>query len=260
MLFSGILYLLHIHNGKQDESLALCSKMVLAGLKPTEATLVTDIAGLPQGRELHGFAWRWRFESNDKVKTTLLDMYVKCGSVNAAQNLFEQLSEKRIVSWNAMIAGYAMHGHCNEALDLFEKMRKEAKPDHMTFAGVLSACSHGGLLDKGWLFFESMVRDYHIEPTIQHYTCMVDLLGHSGRLVEAYDLTMQIRMVPDAGVWGTLLNSCKIHGTVEFGELALEKLIELDPSDGGNRVILSNIYCSTREVRWNCKAEKNDDR
>ncbi|KAJ9190209.1 hypothetical protein P3X46_001435 [Hevea brasiliensis] len=159
-------------NGKQDESLALCSKMVLAGLWPTEATLVTvisasaDIAALPQGRELHGFAWRWRFESNDKVKTSLLDMYAKCGSVKAAQNLFEQLREKRVVSWNAMITGYAMHGHSNEALDLFEKMRKEAKPDHITFAGVLSAWSHGGLLDKGWLFFESMVRDYHIEPTI----------------------------------------------------------------------------------------------
>lgn len=235
-------------NGHPDESLALCSEMALAGLRPTEATLVTvisasaDIAALPQGKELHGFSWKHGFESNDKVKTALVDMYAKCGSVKVARNLFEQLKEKRVVSWNAIITGYAMHGHANEALDLFEEMKEKSLPDHITFVGVLAACSHGGLLDEGWIFFESMVRDYHIVPTIQHYTCMVDLLGHCGRLDEAYNLIMQMRAMPDSGVWGALLNSCKIHGNVELGEVALEKLIELDPDDSGNYVILSNIY------------------
>lgn len=235
-------------NGHPDESLALCSEMALAGLRPTEATLVTvisasaDIAALPQGKELHGFSWKHGFESNDKVKTALVDMYAKCGSVKVARNLFERLKEKRVVSWNAIITGYAMHGHANEALDLFEEMKEKSLPDHITFVGVLAACSHGGLLDEGWIFFESMVRDYHIVPTIQHYTCMVDLLGHCGRLDEAYNLIMQMRAMPDSGVWGALLNSCKIHGNVELGEVALEKLIELDPDDSGNYVILSNIY------------------
>ena len=235
-------------NGHPDESLALCSEMALAGLRPTEATLVTvisasaDIAALPQGKELHGFSWKHGFESNDKVKTALVDMYAKCGSVKVARNLFERLKEKRVVSWNAIITGYAMHGHANEALDLFEEMKEKSLPDHITFVGVLAACSHGGLLDEGWIFFESMVRDYRIVPTIQHYTCMVDLLGHCGRLDEAYNLIMQMRAMPDSGVWGALLNSCKIHGNVELGEVALEKLIELDPDDSGNYVILSNIY------------------
>ncbi|XP_030972728.1 pentatricopeptide repeat-containing protein At4g21065-like [Quercus lobata] len=235
-------------NGHPDESLALCSEMALAGLRPTEATLVTvisasaDIAALPQGKELHGFSWRHGFESNDKVKTALVDMYAKCGSVKVARNLFERLKEKRVVSWNAIITGYAMHGHATEALDLFEEMKEKFLPDHITFVGVLAACSHGGLLDEGWMFFESMVRDYRIVPTIQHYTCMVDLLGHCGRLDEAYNLIMQMRAMPDSGVWGALLNSCKIHGNVELGEVALEKLIELDPDDSGNYVILSNIY------------------
>ena len=235
-------------NGHPDESLALCSEMALAGLRPTEATLVTvisasaDIAALPQGKELHGFSWKHGFESNDKVKTALVDMYAKCGSVKVARNLFERLKEKRVVSWNAIITGYAMHGHANEALDLFEEMKEKSLPDHITFVGVLAACSHGGLLDEGWMFFESMVRDYRIVPTIQHYTCMVDLLGHCGRLDEAYNLIMQMRAMPDSGVWGALLNSCKIHGNVELGEVALEKLIELDPDDSGNYVILSNIY------------------
>ncbi|KDP37251.1 hypothetical protein JCGZ_06307 [Jatropha curcas] len=241
-------------NDKPDKSISLCSEMVLSGLRPSEATLVTVISAsaaiglLPQGKELHGFAWRWRFESNDKVKTTLLDMYAKCGSLKVAHNLFDQLKEKRVVSWNAMITGYAMHGRTNEALELFDKMREVAKPDHITFVGVLSACSHDCLLEKGRYFFESMVRDYHIEPAIQHYTCMIDLLGHSGRLVEAYHLIMQMRMVPDAGIWGALLNSCKIHGNVEFGELALEKLIEFEPDDAGNYAILSNIYAQAG--RW----------
>lgn len=235
-------------NGHPDESLALCSEMALAGLRPTEATLVTvisasaDIAALPLGKELHGFSWRHGFEFNDKVKTALVDMYAKCGSVKVARNLFERLKEKRVVSWNAIITGYAMHGHATEALDLFEEMKERSLPDHITFVGVLAACSHGGLLDEGRTFFESMVRDYRIVPTIQHYTCMVDLLGHCGRLDEAYNLIMQMRAMPDSGVWGALLNSCKIHGNVELGEVALEKLIDLDPDDSGNYVILSNIY------------------
>lgn len=235
-------------NGHPDESLALCNEMALAGLRPTEATLVTvisasaDIAALPLGKELHGFSWRHGFEFNDKVKTALVDMYAKCGSVKVARNLFERLKEKRVVSWNAIITGYAMHGHATEALDLFEEMKEKSLPDHITFVGVLAACSHGGLLDEGWTFFESMVRDYRIVPTIQHYTCMVDLLGHCGRLDEAYNLIMQMRAMPDSGVWGALLNSCKIHGNVELGEVALEKLIDLDPDDSGNYVILSNIY------------------
>ncbi|XP_031277814.1 pentatricopeptide repeat-containing protein At4g21065-like [Pistacia vera] len=238
----------YAQNGKPDESLELCRKMVLTGLRPSEATLVTvisasaDTAALPQGKELHGFSWRHRFESNDKVKTALVDMYAKCGSVKVARKLFERLREKRVVSWNAMITGYAMHGHATEALELFEKMKNEARPDHITFVGVLSSCSHRGLLDEGRNFFESMMRDYRIDPTVQHYTCMVDLLGHSGQLDEAYNLIMQMRVMQDSGVWGALMNSCKIHGYVELAELALEKLIELDPDDAGNYVILSNIY------------------
>lgn len=238
----------YAQNGHADESLGLCREMAFTCLRPTEATLVTvisataDIAVLPLGRELHGFSWRHEFESNDKVKTALLDMYAKSGSVKTARTLFEQLTDKRVVSWNAMITGYAMHGHAAEALDLFIKMREEARPDHITFVGVLGACSRGGLLNNGWMYFDLMVREYRIDPTVQHYTCMVDLLGHCGQLNVAYNLIMQMKVPVDAGVWGALLNSCKIHGNLELGELALEKLIQLEPHDAGNYVILSNMY------------------
>ncbi|KAI3458362.1 hypothetical protein Pfo_015025 [Paulownia fortunei] len=249
-------------NGLPEECLKLCSEMALSDFRPTEATLVTaiaasaDSAAIIQGRELHGYSWRLRFENNDKVKTGLVDMYAKSGNVKAARLLFEELMEKRLVSWNAMITGYAMHGHAYEALDLFKKMAEKVQPDHITFVGVLSACNHGGLLDKGQMYFDSMIRDYCIEPTVQHYTCMVDLLGHFNRLDEAYHLIMKMRVIPDSGVWGSLLNSCKIHGNVELGELALERLIELQPDDAGNYVILSNIYAQAGKWEGVAKLRK----
>ncbi|XP_042482987.1 pentatricopeptide repeat-containing protein At3g46790, chloroplastic-like isoform X3 [Macadamia integrifolia] len=235
-------------NGQPDNAVRLCRDMVMVGLRPTVATLVAvisasaDVAALSQGREVHGLSWRHGFDSQDKVKTALVDLYAKCGSVHVAQRLFEQLTEKRVISWNALISGYAMHGHAFEALSLFEEMKEESQPDHVTFVGVLSACSHGGLMDEGWNFFKLMVTKYLIQPTVQHYTCMVDLLGHAGRLDEAYNLIQQMKVRPDSGVWGALLNCCKIHRNVELGERAIEKLIDLEPNDAGNYVILSNIY------------------
>ncbi|KAK7402293.1 hypothetical protein VNO78_14446 [Psophocarpus tetragonolobus] len=241
----------YAQNGHSDESLSLCREMAATDVRPTEATLVTgisssaDIACLPHGREIHGFGWRHGFQSNDKVKTALINMYAKCGSVKVALVLFKRLREKRVVSWNAIITGYAMHGLAVEALDLFERMSKEAQPDHITFVGVLAACSRGLLLDEGRALYNLMVRDYHINPTVQHYTCMVDLLGHCGQLDEAYDLIRQMNVMPDSGVWGALLNSCKTHGYVELAELALEKLIELEPDESGNYVILANMYAQS---------------
>ena len=239
----------YAQNGHPEDALSLCSQMAIASERPTVATLVTvisasaDIAALPHGKEIHGLSWRQGFSSQDKVKTALVDMYAKCGSVRAARRLFETMHERRVVSWNAMITGYAMHGYAFDALDLFEDMRRQAyQPDHITFVGVLSACRHGRLLDKGWKCFNEMIKEYHIDPTVQHYTCMVDLLGHTGRLKEAHNLIMEMKVMPDSAVWGSLLNACKVHGNVELGELALEKLIELEPDDAGNYVILSNIY------------------
>lgn len=237
-------------NGYPSESLALFKEMVREGFRPTVATLVTavsavaDSAALPRGREIHGFSWRRGFEGDNNVNTALVDMYAKSGWVKVARNVFEKLGERRVVSWNAMICGFAMHGHGDEALALFNDMREEGRavPDHITFVGVLSACSHAGLLEEGRKFFDMLVSGYSIKPTVQHYTCLIDLLGHSGQLEEAYRLIQEMPMKVDAGVWGALLNGCKIHRNVELGELALEKLIELEPNDAGNYVHLSNIY------------------
>lgn len=253
------------HNGHPSDALSLCRDMVAKGFQPTVATLVTvisasaDVAALPRGREIHGFSWRRGFESQDKVKTALVDLYAKSGWVRVARVLFEQLMEKRVVSWNAMICGYGMHGHANEALSLFDKMREEEAqvlPDHITFVGVLSACNHGGLMEEGRQFFNLMVKNYSIEPTVQHYTCMIDLVGHSGKLDEAFQLIQDMSMKPDSGVWGALLNACKTHRNVEMGELALQKLIELEPNDAGNYVLLSNIYAQAGKWEEAAKVRK----
>jgi len=140
-----------------------------------------------------------------------------------------------------------MHGHADEALELFSKMRSEAQvmPDNITFVGVLSACNHRGMVKEAKELFDLMVNVYSIKPTVQHYTCLVDGLGYSGKFKEASDLINGMLVKPDSGIWGALLNGCKIHKNVELAELALQKLIELEPEDAGNYVLLSNIYAQS---------------
>ncbi|CAL5053136.1 unnamed protein product [Urochloa decumbens] len=240
-------------NGRPAEALALCRGMAAEGVAPTIATLISAIsaaayaAALPRGKELHGYGWRRGFESQDKLKNSLLDMYAKSGLVRMARVLFEQLMHKDLISWNSMICGYGMHGHADEALALFSKMRSEAQvmPDNITFVGVLSTCNHAGMAKEAKEFFDLMVNVYSIKPIVQHYTCLVDVLGHSGKFKEASDLINGMLVEPDSGIWGALLNGCKIHKNVELAELALQKLIELEPEDAGNYVLLSNIYAQS---------------
>ncbi|KAF8667874.1 hypothetical protein HU200_052497 [Digitaria exilis] len=240
-------------NGRPLEALTLCRDMTAEGVWPTIATLVSvisaaaDVVALPRGRELHGYGWRRGFSLQDKLKTSLLGMYAKSGLVRVARVLFGQLVHRDLISWNSMICAYGMHGHADEALALFSEMRSEAQvmPDNITFVGVLSACNHGGMAKEAKEFFDLMVRVYSIKPTVQHYTCLVDVLGHAGRFKEASNLISGMSVEPDSGIWGALLNGCKIHKNVELAELALQKLIELEPEDAGNYVLLSNIYAQS---------------
>ncbi|CAN6207604.1 unnamed protein product [Urochloa humidicola] len=246
----------YAQNGRPVEALALCRGMAAEGVAPTIVTLISAISAaayaavLPRGRELHGYGLRRGFGLQDKLKNSLLDMYAKSGLVRVARVLFEQLVHRDLISWNSMICGYGMHGHADEALALFSKMRSEAQvmPDNITFIGVLSACNHAGMAKEAKEFFDLMVSEYSIKPIVQHYTCFVDVLGHSGKFKEASDLIDGMLVEPDSGIWGALLNGCKIHKNVELAELALQKLIELEPEDAGNYVLLSNIYAQSG--RW----------
>ena len=162
-----------------------------------------------------------------------------------------------ILSWNAMIAGFAQHGQGKEALDLFGKMQLAGiKPDHITYVGVLSACSHEGMVDEGYHYFDSMERDYGIIPREEHYACMVDLLACVGQLIDAELFINNMPFEPRSLVWRTLLSACRLHCNAELGEHATRCLLKLEPQDMATYVLLSNIYASAG--RWDDKENLRD--
>eukprot|EP01018_Ginkgo_biloba_P025296 Gb_38992 [translate_table: standard] len=171
------------------------------------------------------------------------------GQHSASMCQYISLAMRNFVSWNAIILGYGMHGHGEDALALFPKMQQTGmKPDHVTFIGVLSACSHAGLVDEGWQYFDCMSREYGLKPKVEHYACLVDLLGRAGHLDEAYNFVKAMPLEPDAVVWGALLGACRIHGNTVLGEHVAEQLFELELENVGCYVLLSNIYAEAG--RW----------
>eukprot|EP01018_Ginkgo_biloba_P030770 Gb_22711 [translate_table: standard] len=245
----------YAQNGHAIEAIELLYQMQLTGVTPNSVTVVSvlpacaHLAALQQGKWIHAYTIRNGYESDISIGNALIDMYGKCGSIKIARILFDKMYERDVVSWNAMIAAYGMHGHGEDALALFTQMQITGmKPDHVTFIGVLTACRHAGLVDEGWQYFNCISRDYGITPMVEHYACMVDLLGRAGQLDEAHDFIKKMPIDPGASVWGALLFACRIHCNIELGECASERLLELEPSNAGNYVLLSNIYAAAG--RW----------
>ncbi|PON99570.1 DYW domain containing protein [Trema orientale] len=179
------------------------------------------------------------------VGSALVDMYSKCGSVDEAFKVFEGIKEKNVFSYSSMIFGFAMHGRGHAAIQLFHDMLKsEMRPNHVTFIGVLTACSHVGLVEQGRQLFAAMGNHYGVAPSVEHYTCMVDLLGRAGHLEEALELIETMSAEPNACVWGALLGACRTHRNPDIAQLAADHLFELDPNNLGNYILLCNIYTS----------------
>ncbi|GJR60681.1 pentatricopeptide repeat-containing protein [Tanacetum coccineum] len=243
----------YIKNGQEHKALLLFHQMILS-VKPTFVTIInvlslfTHLSNLPQGRCLHAYTLR-RFSSLDvelSLANAFITMYARCGSLEYAEKIFRVLPEKDIVSWNAMIAGYGMHGRGDDAMLTFSKLVKEGiKPTRVTFVSALSACSHSGMVHKGLNLFHSMVRDYGITPELVHYACLVDLLARGGLLDEAKDVIDTMPMEPDASIWRALIGACRIYSNTHMAKTAFEKLIELEPTNAGNYVLLSNIYAAS---------------
>ncbi|CAA7043635.1 unnamed protein product [Microthlaspi erraticum] len=205
------------------------------------------------GKEIYDRARREGIDCNVIVENARLDMYLKCGSTEAARVLFEEMRERNVVSWSTMIVGYAMNGDSEEALVLFATMQNEGvRPNYVTFLGVLSACSHAGLVKEGKRCFDLMARsnDKSLQPRKEHYACMVDLLGRSGLLEEAYEFIKEMPLEPDAGIWGALLGACAVHRGVELGKKVADLLVETAPDIGAYQVLLSNIYAAAG--KWDC--------
>ncbi|XP_010268183.1 PREDICTED: putative pentatricopeptide repeat-containing protein At5g59200, chloroplastic [Nelumbo nucifera] len=241
-----------VRNGEMNKALELFREMQRDGVRPNEVTIVcvlsscSQLGALELGKWIHSYVGKYNIKLNQFVRSALISMYSRCGSLDEAQKLFVEMVEKDVVTYNSMIVGLAMHGRSSEAIELFQEMVKQGlKPTYITFVGVLNACSHGGLVDLGFKIFHSMTRDYGIEPRIEHYGCMVDLLGRVGHLEEAYDFIGRMRVAPDHIIWGALLSACKIHGNLKLGELAAKILVEGGAADSGTYVLLSNVYASS---------------
>ncbi|XP_008787391.2 pentatricopeptide repeat-containing protein At1g06143 [Phoenix dactylifera] len=230
--------------------------MKSARVSPDEVTMATVISAcahlgaLQVGRELHQYALLNGFDHDVYMGSALIDMYAKCGSMERALVVFYKLAEKNLFCWNSVIEGLAVHGHGNEALDMFHRMKKAGRivPNRVTFVSVLSACAHAGLVEEGRRMFSSMIRDYLISPEMEHYGCMVDLLGRAGLLQEALDLVRNMVVEPNAVIWGALLSGCKIYGNLEIAAAAVEKLMVLEPNNSAHHMLLVNMHAEAN--RW----------
>ncbi|KAL3819036.1 hypothetical protein ACJIZ3_004941 [Penstemon smallii] len=235
--------------GSFSNALDIFRRMQRVGMQPDWVSLVAILPTCAQtgtlelGKWLHFYAEKNGFLRKTSVCNALIEMYSKCGSANQALQLFNEMSERDVISWSTMIAGLAHHGRANEAIELFHEMQREKiKPNEITFVGLLSACGHAGLLDEGLKYFDSMGKDYNVEPGIEHYGCLVDLLGRTGNIDRALELIRSMKMEPDSAIWGSLLSSCRTYRNLETAVIAMEHLLELEPEDTGNLVLLANIY------------------
>ncbi|KAK3128575.1 hypothetical protein QOZ80_6BG0463620 [Eleusine coracana subsp. coracana] len=244
----------YAQNGLTEMAVALFQQMQALNVQPNPITISSTLSACAQlgalsmGKWVHKIIAEENLELNVYVMTALIDMYAKCGSIAEARSIFDRMDNKNVVSWNAMISGYGLHGQGAEALKLFKYMLDaHILPTSSTFLSVLYACSHGGLVEEGWEAFHVMTNEYRISPGIEHCTCMVDLLGRAGKLQEAFELISEFpKSAVGPGVWGALLGACMVHKDSDLAKLASEKLFELDPANTGYYVLLSNLYTSKK--------------
>ncbi|KAF7127190.1 hypothetical protein RHSIM_Rhsim11G0096200 [Rhododendron simsii] len=241
--------------GYYKESLAIFKEMQREKLKPSKFVLSSVLAAcanlgaLDQGRWIHRYIESESVPQGAILGTSLINMYAQCGLIDLAREFFDNMKQKEVFTWNAMIGGLAVNGCAEDAIQLFFQMQREkTKPDDITFAAILNACAHGGLVDKGLDFLHSMKRDYGVEPKVEHYGCVVDLLGRVGLLKESEEIINSMPIEPNAAVWGALLGACGKHGNVELGERVGKILLELEPRNSGRYALLSNIYA--KAGRW----------
>lgn len=241
-------------NGRPSEALSLFRRMESSRVKPDAFTMTALISALAQlGRAdlanwIGSYVDREGIEQNEQVLTALVDMHAKCGNMEEACHIFEKIPHKDVFSYSAIITGLASHGHEIKALEIFQRMLAEnIEPDHITFVGVLTACGHKGLVEDGMSYWESMIKDYNIQPDVDHYACVVDMLGRAGKLNDAHNLVQGMPMGPQPGSLGALLAACRTYGNVEIAESVAEQLFKLEPENTGNYMLLSSIYASKEQ-------------
>ncbi|PIA41808.1 hypothetical protein AQUCO_02200322v1 [Aquilegia coerulea] len=236
--------------GLSIEALACLRDMQREGMKMDSRTIPSILSAcgregdLMRGKEVHGQVVKSiEFKKDVAIGNSLIDMYAKCGCLDISQKVFDNMSHFNLVTWTTLISCHGVHGKGEQSLLLFEKMRGYGfLPNSITFTAVLASCSHSGLINQGKEIFDFMSTEYGIEPCLQHYACMVDLLGRSGCLEEALELIKKIPQVAPPSVWGALLGACRIHKNIVIGEIAASQLFELEPGNSSNYIALCSIY------------------
>ncbi|KAF5207871.1 Pentatricopeptide repeat-containing protein [Thalictrum thalictroides] len=238
-------------NGDTDSALEIFRRIGESLLRPNSITILsvlplcTKMGTMRLGKEIHSYATRNGLGSFVSVGNSLMDMYCKCGYLEQGVQVFDQMVEKDIVTYNTIIAAHGVHGHGERSFAFFSQMNNSGiRPDKVTFIALLSACSHAGLVEKGWDLYYSMTAEYGVIPDMEHYSCMVDLLGRSGRLDDAWEFIRKMPMEPEVDVLGSLLGACRVHNRVELAELVGRELFKKNMDDPGYYILLSNIYAS----------------
>ncbi|KAK1300592.1 putative pentatricopeptide repeat-containing protein [Acorus calamus] len=239
-------------SGLHKEAMALFEEMNVASLRTPDPVLIASVlsscaqlASIRQGREVHGYAFRWCIDEEVSVSSALISMYSKCGLPELALDVFKSTCERNVITHNSLIYGLGSNGFGIKAINAFHDMLIEGfRPDEATFSALLCACCHSRLIKEGQAFFTMMGRDFDINPQRDHYVYMVRLLGTVGELEAAYELIQTMPIAPDSGVWGALLWGCSFNGNSEMGEIAARNLIEIEPEKPAYRVMLSNMYAT----------------
>ncbi|KAF7053243.1 hypothetical protein CFC21_061221 [Triticum aestivum] len=235
--------------GEAAEILELFARMVSSTVPPNEITLVAvvgacgELGALGHGLWAHAYALKRRLTVNCYVATALVEMYTRCGKMDLAEQVFAGVTDMDTCCYNAMLQGLAFHGHGRVALTLFDRMCAEGFPvDSVTVLAVMCACAHAGLVDEGQWLFDRMEIQFGVTPRIEHYGCMVDILGRAGHLDVAEKLIRGMDITPNAAMYRSLIRACGIHGKLEIGERMIQELMRLEPEHSGNYVLLSNFY------------------
>jgi pentatricopeptide repeat protein len=251
----NVMIRVYLKNSMPTKAVDLYLQMEKSGVEPDAITCASvlpacgDLSALLLGRRIHEYIERRNLRPNLLLENSLIDMYARCGCLEDAKRVFDRMKLRDVASWTSLISAYGMTGKGYNAVALFTEMLNSGQiPDSIAFVAILSACSHSGLLDEGKIYFKQMTNDYRITPRIEHFACMVDLLGRAGRVDEAYKFIKEMPIEPNARVWGTLLSSCRVYSNMDIGLLAADSLLLLAPEQSGYYVLLSNIYA--KAGRW----------
>ncbi|GER45328.1 pentatricopeptide repeat-containing protein [Striga asiatica] len=243
----------YAEKGLGKEAIRLYRQMERENFRPDDGACISILSAsaesglLGLGKKVYRSIMKNRPKCGTVVSNALVDMYCKCGSLDQAWRIFNQIEKKDLISWNAMIHGLAIHGHGPKALQLFNEMRIQGfEPDNVTFVAVLSACSRSGLIETGIRYFYRMESEYRISPRIEHYGCLIDLLGRGGRLDEAFRVLHEMPFEPNVVIWSSILAACRMHNAARLAEEVLGRIVKFEPliNNDNYNLLMSSLYAS----------------